>query len=264
MFPDYKNWIPRSVIILFSILSGMSLAAFLISSFLLFSSKGNISIFITLIFFVMFFFSFPYLLWSIRCRQVFSYDGKVKLSKKIIDSIASRVELSDGMSVLDVGCGSGALSIAIAKKNDKARVVGVDRWDGVYASFSKQLCIKNAEAEGVTNVEFVQGDARCLPFKDESFDVVVSNYVYHNIPSKNRQDIVLETLRCLKKGGAFAIHDIMSRNKYGDTDALISRLRSMGYEDVRILNTSNGFFFSRRDSIITLMLNGSKLLIGRK
>lgn len=212
----------------------------------------------------MFFFSFSYLLWSIRCRQVFSYDGKVKLSKKIIDSIASRVELSDGMSVLDVGCGSGALSIAIAKKNDKARVVGVDRWDGVYASFSKPLCIKNAEAEGVTNVEFVQGDAKCLPFKDESFDIVVSNYVYHNIPSKNRQDIVLETLRCLKKGGVFAIHDIMSSNKYGDTDALISRLRSMGYEDVRILNTSNGFFFSRRDSIITLMLNGSKLLIGRK
>lgn len=51
MFPDYKNWIPRSVIILFSILSGMSLAAFLTSSFLLFSLKGNISIFITLIFF---------------------------------------------------------------------------------------------------------------------------------------------------------------------------------------------------------------------
>ena len=54
------------------------------------------------------------------------------------------------------------------------------------------------------------------------------------------------------------------RTQYGATDALISRLRSMGYEDVRILNTSNGFFFSRRDSIITLRLNGSKLLIGRK
>ncbi|WP_034452752.1 methyltransferase domain-containing protein [Butyrivibrio sp. AE2032] len=58
-------------------------------------------------------------------------------------------------------------------------------------------------------------DACKLDFADETFDAVTSNYVYHNIPSKDRQAILLETLRTLKKGGTFAIHDIMSKAKYG-------------------------------------------------
>ena len=48
---------------------------------------------------------------------------------------------------------------------------------------------------------------------------MVSNFVYHNIPSHNRQDLLLESLRVLKKGGCFAIHDIFSGMKYGDMEA---------------------------------------------
>lgn len=60
----------------------------------------------------------------------------------------------------------------------------------------------------------MQGDAVKSDFPDESFDAVMSNYVYHNIPSRDRQEILLETLRVLKKGGIFAIHDIMSKQQY--------------------------------------------------
>ena len=67
----------------------------------------------------------------------------------------------------------------------------------------------------VSNVSFRRGDATHLDFPDESFDAVVSNYVYHNIPG-DRQALLLETLRVLKKGGTFAIHDIFSKSKYGD------------------------------------------------
>ena len=64
--------------------------------------------------------------------------------------------------------------------------------------FNRPLCESNARAEGVTNVDFRQGDALHLDFPDETFDAVASNYVYHNIPSKDRQAILLETLRTLK------------------------------------------------------------------
>ncbi len=37
---------------------------------------------------------------------------------------------------------------------------GIDRWGKEYASFSKQLCENNSEAEGVDNTSFAQGDAR--------------------------------------------------------------------------------------------------------
>ena len=49
--------------------------------------------------------------------------------------------------------------------------------------------------------------------------------VYHNIPSRDRQGILLETLRVLKKGGCFAIHDIMSKAKYDDIEAFAYKLR---------------------------------------
>ena len=47
--------------------------------------------------------------------------------------------------ILDVGCGSGALTIAVAKNNPEAKGFGVDRWGKEYAAFSKALCGENAE-----------------------------------------------------------------------------------------------------------------------
>ena len=55
-------------------------------------------------------------------------------------------------------------------------------------------------------------------------------HVYHNVPSKNRQAILLETLRTLKKGGTFAIHDIMSKGKYGDMESFANII----LQDVRL------------------------------
>lgn len=92
---------------------------------------------------------------------------------------------------------------------------------------------------------------------------MTSNYVYHNIPSKDRQAILLETLRTLKKGGTFAIHDIMSRSRYGDMNAFVKKLKDMGYEDVRLIDTTNGKFMTKWESI-WMELSGSTILVGRK
>jgi ubiquinone/menaquinone biosynthesis C-methylase UbiE len=142
-------------------------------------------------------------------------------------------------------------------------MLGVDRWGKEYASFSLPLCEKNAKAEGVKNVSFRKGDAVKLDFPDESFDAVVSNYVYHNLPIRDRQALLLESLRVLKKGGTFAIHDIMSRSKYGDIHAFVNKLRDMGYESVELIDTTKGKFMSPFESV-WMGLSGSALLVGRK
>ena len=54
-------------------------------------------------------------------------------------------------------------------------------------------------------VYFSNGDAKQLDFPDESFDVVISNYVYHNVMGADMQKLLLESLRVLKKGGVFAL-----------------------------------------------------------
>lgn len=201
--------------------------------------------------------------WCVWAGGKYSYDGRRKLSMQIVEGVAELVSLPVGGAGLDVGCGSGALTIACAKRNPRGRMVGCDRWGGGYAGFSRELCERNAAAEGAGNVEFLPGDARKLPFADGSFDCVTSNYVYHNITGRDKQALLLETLRVLKKGGAFVIHDIMSRARYGDMDAFVQKLRGEGYAQVELIGTANGRFMDRAEAA-ALMLTGSALLVGRK
>lgn len=154
-------------------------------------------------------------------------------------------------------------ALACAKRNPEAEMIGIDHWGPEYLSYSKKLCERNAKAEGVSNVSFQQGDACHLDFPDETFDAVTSNYVYHNIVGKNKQELLLETLRVLKKGGTFAIHDLMSKSRYGDMEAFCQKLKAMGYEKVEMIDTTDGMFMSKRESREYLLF-GSTLLIGKK
>ncbi|MDO4532443.1 MAG: class I SAM-dependent methyltransferase [Coriobacteriia bacterium] len=201
--------------------------------------------------------------WCVVAREQFSYSGGRKLSQQIVEGTASYVRVPDGGTCLDVGCGSGALSIAVARRNPQAKVVGVDRWGAEYSSYNQHLCEENAAAEGARNVSFQQGDATALPFEDETFDAVTSNYVYHNVTGANKQALLRETLRCLKKGGTFAIHDIMSPMRYGDMRAFRQELLDEGYRDVKFIPTDNGLFMGKVEAA-AMMLTGSTLLVGTK
>ena len=92
---------------------------------------------------------------------------------------------------------------------------------------------------------------------------MVSNYVYHNVMGADKQALLLETLRVLKKGGVFALNDDMKPKMYGDMDAFVQKLRDMGYEDVRLIDTATEAFGSRRRAAM-MMLGDSRMLAGRK
>ena len=262
--PDYKNWVPKSMVV------GLGAAAAVSGGLtLLFGAtdrilKGKPRQIAAAAFGI----ATPVLLfytgWMGVLHRTFDYNGKRRLAKTIIDGTADFVTLPDGGTGLDVGCGSGALTLACAKRNPKAQMLGCDIWSGAYkAVFTKKRCEENAEAEGVRNVRFTEGNAVRLPFADESFDAVTSNYVYHNIAGQNKQALLRETLRVLKKGGTFAIHDLMSRARYGDMDAFVRKLKAEGYEDVRLIDTTDGRFMGREEASL-LGLGGSTLLVGRK
>jgi ubiquinone/menaquinone biosynthesis C-methylase UbiE len=263
MKADYKNWMPKGMVV--SFLGAAVLSFLLLLVFGIMPVVGDIGIrrVLAIVFAVTTIILGLVSLWMFLMYRAFSYDGIRQMSKQIIEGIAEYVKVPDGGKCLDVGCGSGALTIACAKRNPKASLIGIDRWGKEYASFSRKLCENNSAAEGVDNTSFQQGDATRLPFEDGTFDAVTSNYVYHNIPSKNRQEILLETLRTLKKGGTFAIHDIMSKSRYGDMNAFAKKLRDMGYEEVQLIDTTDGKFMTKWESL-WMELSGSTLLVGRK
>ena len=261
MKPDYKNWMPKGMIY-----TAFGITALFLVLFIVFGLTGIIAGTLKTVLFIVFLvgtvIGVCVSIWMTLMHRAFSYDGKRQMSKQIIDGIAEYVTISDGGKALDVGCGSGALAIAVAKRNPKANVIGVDRWGKEYASFSRTLCTRNAKAEGVENVTFTKGDAVKLDFAEETFDAVTSNYVYHNIPGE-RQAYLLETLRVLKKGGTFALHDIFSKSKYGDMQAFVQKLKEMGYEQVELIDTTDGKFMTKFESV-WMELTGSALLVGKK
>ena len=87
--------------------------------------------------------------------------------------------------------------------------------------------------------------------------------LYHNIPSRDRQAILLETLRVLKKGGSFAIHDLFSKDKYGDMQVFVKKLRDLGFKHAELISTDNGKFMSPWEAR-WMALSGSALLVGKK
>ena len=74
---------------------------------------------------------------------------------------------------------------------------------------------------------------------------------------------VAEYFRVLKKGGVFAIHDLMSSARYGDMDAFIADLKAKGYEKVELIPTAKGMFMEKSEAV-WMGLSGSALLVGRK
>ncbi len=73
-------------------------------------------------------------------------------------------------------------------------------------------------------VELKNADARELPFRDNSFDVVLSSFVIHNVSNAgDREKAVREIARVLKPGGQLAIADILFSGQYEQT------LRGLGW-----------------------------------
>ena len=256
--PDYKSWMPKGMVL--ATVAGAAVCTMVFLTLLLLQAPS----FFRILFLILTIVLWGAALWMFLMHRNFSYNGKRQMARQIIEGTADYIkDIPVGGKVLDVGCGSGALAIAAARRNPQADVLGVDRWGREYASFSKKLCEENAAAEGIGNVRFQKGDATKLDFPDESFDAVCSNYVYHNVTGANKQDLLMETLRVLKKGGTFVIHDIMSKSRYGDMQAFVRTLKSAGYEKVELIDTTDGKFMSKWEAA-WMGLSGSTLLTGRK
>ena len=202
------------------------------------------------------------LLWITWIRRQYAFGGG-GMMERVHQAVLSHLDYDGNGNLLDVGCGSGALSIRAALTWSETKVTGIDYWGATYG-YGQTMCEKNAAGEGVgSRCTFQHGDANKLDFPDESFDAVVSNYVYHNIMGADKQALLLESLRVLKKGGVFALNDEMKPRMYGDMEAFAQKLRDMGYQEVRLVDTATEAFGSRRRAAM-MMLGDSRLLVGRK
>ena len=111
--------------------------------------------------------------------------------------------VASGDSVLDIGCGTGTLAIAAARRvGEKGAVTGVDPSPELLARARKK-----ARRAGLSVTLEVAGGEQ-LPFPDASFDVVLSSLVFHHLPHNVLRSSALEIRRVLKPGGRLLVVDI--------------------------------------------------------
>ena len=205
------------------------------------------------------------LVYFAYARHAFSPRGK-DLQAKMQHLLLERIGRWDGVGkVLDIGCGNGSVTIKIAKSYPQAEVVGVDPW-GRGWEYSKGVCQRNAEIEGVAGrTAFERASASSLPFDEETFDIVVSNLVFHEVrDTRDKRRLINEALRVVKKGGWFAFQDLfLWKRVYGETGELLETIKSWGIETVEFVNTSDSDFIPRVLKL-PFMLGTVGLLHGRK
>ena len=136
MKPDYKNWIPKEMLFLLIAGTVLSLTLLLVFGVFGLGVSGKLRVVLGVVFGIAFVVCAKYSEWCVYAYRSFSYDGERKLSKQIIDGTAEHITLPDGGVGLDIGCGSGALTIACAKRNPQGKMIGIDRCGKEYASFS--------------------------------------------------------------------------------------------------------------------------------
>jgi arsenite methyltransferase len=123
-------------------------------------------------------------------------------------------ELKPGEIVLDLGSGGGIDVLLSARRvGPTGKAYGLDMTDEMLA-----LARENQRKAGVQNVEFLKGEIESIPLPDNSVDVIISNCVINLSAAKDK--VLKEAFRVLKRGGRFAVSDIMTR---GEMPAEIER-----------------------------------------
>lgn len=123
-----------------------------------------------------------------------TWDGKYSLL--MYGEVIKTINTRPFKSILDVGCGPGAMLERILNHHGEVQASGID--------FSERM-IEKAEELLAGKAELVTGDADSLPWDDDSFDVVVCNASFHHYPEP--QKVLSEMKRVLRTKGRLIVAD---------------------------------------------------------
>ena len=115
--------------------------------------------------------------------------------------LVEQVSAQAGQNILDLGCGTGTLTLLLKTRYSEAKVAGIDADPQIL-----EIARAKSAAAGAA-IAFHQGMSFALPFADQSFDRVVSSLMFHHLTRENKQKTLAEIHRVLRPGGQLHIAD---------------------------------------------------------
>src|SRR5688572_32458961 len=123
---------------------------------------------------------------------------------RIRRGLLTRARLQPRERVLDVGCGTGTLLVALGKAYPDVSAVGLDPDPNALARAARKLRRAGLDAR------LLQGFAHALALDANSFDCVLSSFMFHHLDVSNQQAMLSEAHRVLAPGGRLELLDFVS------------------------------------------------------
>jgi len=171
--------------------------------------------------------------------------------KAIRQRLVALAAPAPGESVLDVGCGTGTLALAIKPRVGEGEVHGIDASPEMI-----EVAKEKAAKEGAA-IDFQVALIEAIPFPDGGFDLATSSLMLHHLPDDLKRKGLVEIRRVLKPGGRFLAVDFAAHSHsalghllsvFGHSrgenmvDKLTPMLKDAGFSDVEAVPTRHKNF----------------------
>ena len=172
------------------------------------------------------------------------YDHFVRLltfgrEKALRNETIRLTAIRPGASVLDVGCGTGTLTLlAKTAAGTQGKVYGID------AAPEMIEVARQKAADNRQDIHFQVGLIEALQFPDATFDVVLSSMMMHHLPDDLKRAGLAEIYRVLKPGGWLVIVDIKETTnavQHLSLTGLIHSRAKTGIQSLNALLTAQGY-----------------------
>jgi ubiquinone/menaquinone biosynthesis C-methylase UbiE len=121
--------------------------------------------------------------------------------KRVYDALITQAELAGAMRILEIGCGTGNLTIRAKRAHPTTELIGTD-------PDPRALTRAQRKAFGLTGIRFERAYAQRLPYADGEFDRVLSSMMLHHLDDDVKADAAAEILRVLRPSGRLHLVDI--------------------------------------------------------
>lgn len=151
------------------------------------------------------------------------YDAFTKLlgATKVHRALIDQAGFTAGQRVLEIGCGTGNMSVRVKRTHPEVEFVGSD---------PDPLALARArrKARDLTGIRFERGYAQRLPYPDASFDRVLSALMFHHLDHDTKVATAAEVARVLRPGGSLHLADFAGE-QHGPHGFLAKRVVKAGH-----------------------------------